>query len=175
MYVDVLQHPTVYEVNEDGGTKTFVRAHTRATAYYRWDKSVVPSTEAFPPGFRMIAHSNDAGADKGEIGGGYNLVVECCRDGTRNCESFDYLTFPVMKCDLMEIFFCTFDVDPNYFLSLLLHLLLTHNFPPCLENIFPYSNANLLGWQVSWRRQRSQVTHAVHNKWKSDRTMSGRV
>mmetsp|Transcript_7869 Transcript_7869/g.12305 ORF Transcript_7869/g.12305 Transcript_7869/m.12305 type:complete len:758 (+) Transcript_7869:75-2348(+) len=102
-------HPTVYEVienNNNGGTTTFVRAHTRATAYYRWDQSAVPATEAFPPGFRMIAHSNDEGADKGEIGGQYNLLVECCRDGTRDCETFKYhLTFPAMKCDLMEIFF----------------------------------------------------------------------
>ena len=55
----------------------------------------------------MIAHSDDDGADKGEIGDGYNLIVECCRDGTQDCEVFDFLTFPSMKCDLMEIFFCT--------------------------------------------------------------------
>ena len=60
----------------------------------------------------MIAHSNDEGADVGEIGDvdngdGNNLIVECCRDGTQDCEVFDFLTFPTMKCDLMEIFFCT--------------------------------------------------------------------
>jgi len=54
----------------------------------------------------MIAHSDDDGADKGEIGGEHNLVIECCRNGTQDCEYFkDFLTFPNMKCDLMEIFF----------------------------------------------------------------------
>lgn len=99
-------HPTVYEVADNGdGTKTYTRAKSKLTAYYRWDQSALPAVEAFPPGFRMIAHSNDEGADKGEIGGQHNLFVECCRDGTQDCETFGFLTFPNIKCDLMEIFF----------------------------------------------------------------------
>lgn len=59
----------MYEVTENGdGTKTYTRARTKATAYYRWDQGAIPAAEAFPPGFRMIAHSNDFGADVGEIG-----------------------------------------------------------------------------------------------------------
>jgi hypothetical protein len=99
----------VYEVANNGdGTKTYTRAKSKATLYYRWDQGAIPAVEAFPPGFRMIAHSDDDGADKGEIGGEHNLVIECCRNGTKDCEYFkDFLTFPNMKCDLMEIFFCT--------------------------------------------------------------------
>ena len=98
----------MYEVADNGdGTKTYTRSRTRATAYYRWDQSALPAVEAFPPGFRMIAHSDDEGADKGEIAEEHNLFVECCRDGTQDCETFGFLTFPNIKCDLMEIFFCT--------------------------------------------------------------------
>ena len=84
----------------------YVCAKTRATAYYRWFKGIDTPVDAFPPGFRMIAHSNDEGADVGEIGGRYNLLIEFCRDGTQDCETFGELTFPSMRCDLMEIFFC---------------------------------------------------------------------
>ena len=112
----------MYEVTENGdGTKTYTRARTKATAYYRWDQGAIPAAEAFPPGFRMIAHSNDFGADVGEIGDGNNLIVECCRDGTQDCEVFDFLTFPTMKCDLMEIFFCTFLLTISVNLEAILH------------------------------------------------------
>ena len=64
-------HPSFYRVS--GGTYRRVD-NLESSPYYRWDKSVTqlytqdankphPAVEAFPPGFRMIAASNDPGAD----------------------------------------------------------------------------------------------------------------
>eukprot|EP00561_Arcocellulus_cornucervis_P012712 CAMPEP_0185802860 /NCGR_PEP_ID=MMETSP1322-20130828/2246_1 /TAXON_ID=265543 /ORGANISM="Minutocellus polymorphus, Strain RCC2270" /LENGTH=169 /DNA_ID=CAMNT_0028498661 /DNA_START=168 /DNA_END=674 /DNA_ORIENTATION=+ len=72
-------HPSIYEVtaNEDG-TETFTRVdNLDSSPYYRWDNSVSPKTEAFPPGFRLITASSDAGANNGGENGG-NMFTECC-------------------------------------------------------------------------------------------------
>jgi len=64
-------HPSFYRVS--GGMYRRVD-NLESSPYYRWDKSVTqlyaqdankpyPAVEAFPPGFRMIAASNDPGAD----------------------------------------------------------------------------------------------------------------
>jgi len=106
-------HPTIYQVitNNNDGTKSYVRAPKIETSpYYRWDNSVLPKTEAFPPGFRMIAHSNDLGASKsGELG--FNMFTECCNlrmeDGEEeeDCQNWNELHFPSQKCDFLGIAF----------------------------------------------------------------------
>jgi len=101
-------HPTIYEVTDNAdGTKTYTRApDIFSSPYYRWDNSVNPKTEAFPPEFRMIAHSNDFGADQGGESEG-NMLTECCnfRGDGEVCESWDRLEFPTRKCDFLGIAF----------------------------------------------------------------------
>ena len=64
-------HPSVYKVTTSGGTKTYTRvSQLDSSPYYRWDNSVLPRTEAFPTGFRMIAYSNQSGATTGGETGG---------------------------------------------------------------------------------------------------------
>ena len=109
----VTQHPTIYEVTDNSdGTKTYTRVETiDTTPYYRWDNTVLPRTEAFPPGFRMIAHSTDAGADRGEIfpeddeGEGWNHITECCNEGEEDCMIMKGLVFPDRPCDVLGIAF----------------------------------------------------------------------
>ena len=100
-------HPTIYEVTDNAdGTKTYTRAPGIDTSpYYRWDNSVLPKTEAFPPGFRMIAHSNDPGANQGGETGA-NMLTECCDllgDEEEDCVSWDRLHFPTRTCDFLGI------------------------------------------------------------------------
>ena len=100
-------HPTIYEVTDNAdGTKTYTRAPGIDTSpYYRWDNSVSPKTEAFPPGFRMIAHSNDPGANQGGETGA-NMLTECCDllgDEEEDCVSWDRLHFPTRTCDFLGI------------------------------------------------------------------------
>ena len=78
------------------GTKTYNRVNTLDTSpYYRWDNSVLPRTEAFPPDFRMIAYSTD------------NLFTECCDyspSGDEICtEQEGTLNFPTRNCDFFSI------------------------------------------------------------------------
>ena len=105
----ILQHPTIFEVITDtNGVSTYTRASSLfSSPYYRWDNSVEPKTEAFPPGFRMIASSNDAGANNGGESGG-NMMVECCQtDGPEDedCEFWPFMTFPQKNCDFLGIAF----------------------------------------------------------------------
>ncbi len=76
--------------------------------YYRWDMTTAPETVAFPPGFRMIAYSNDVGAGMGGENG-ENLFVECCDlDGDdEDCEETvgHPLIFPTRTCDFLGIAF----------------------------------------------------------------------
>mmetsp|Transcript_19830 Transcript_19830/g.39516 ORF Transcript_19830/g.39516 Transcript_19830/m.39516 type:complete len:469 (+) Transcript_19830:344-1750(+) len=99
-------HPTIYEVINDDGTKVYIRSKFTITPYYRWDNSASPRTEEFPPGFRMIAHSNDPGAQKGEEEG-EGLVTQCCFRGEEEvtCEFWYGLHFPTTACDDLEILF----------------------------------------------------------------------
>lgn len=104
-------HPTIYEVTTNSdGTKKYTRAPFLDTSpYYRWDNTVLPKTEAFPPGFRMIAHSNDAGAALGEIDDG-NIMTECCDligDDEEDCQEWNKLHFPTQSCDFLGIAFGT--------------------------------------------------------------------
>ncbi len=90
------------ETNNDG-TKTYKRVtQLESSPYYRWDNSVLPKTEAFPPGFRMIAYS-----DKQD-----GVFVECCNydeDGDEDCtETEGDLIFPTKACDFVGIAFGTF-------------------------------------------------------------------
>ena len=77
--------------------------------YYRWDSN--RATEEFPPEFRMIAHSNDEGANAGGESGG-NMLTECCNlidNGTdepeEDCQAWDFLNFPTQRCDFLGIAF----------------------------------------------------------------------
>jgi len=103
-------HPTIYEViGNDDGTKTYIRAKViESTPYYRWDDSSSPPVEAFSPGFRMIAHSNDDGANQGELDDEFNLRTECClfQDNAEvQCDYWNDLHFPNSSCDYLEIVF----------------------------------------------------------------------
>jgi len=100
-------HPSIYRVTDDGsGTKTFTRVNNLDTSpYYRWDKSNAPEVVAFPPGFRMIAHSDDAGANQGGESGA-NMMTECCDmgpNGEEQCESWGELRFPTRTCSFLGI------------------------------------------------------------------------
>ena len=101
-------HPSIYQVENNGdGTETFTRvSKLDSSPYYRWDKSAMPLVEAFSPGFRMIAASNDPGANQdGETGS--NMFTECCNidSGEEDCISWDTLNFPARSCDFVGIAF----------------------------------------------------------------------
>lgn len=95
-------HPTFYEVVTNGdGSKTYTRFQGIETSpYYRWDNSALPRTEAFPPGFRMIAHSNDVGANG-------RMLTECCNmlsGEEESCTEWGDLFFPPNQtCDFLGI------------------------------------------------------------------------
>jgi len=102
-------HPSIYRVVDNGdGTETFIRADELDTSpYYRWDNSVLPLTEAFPPGFRMIASTADDGAGQGGENG-ENMFTECCNIGflgIEDCQSWNRLKFPTQTCDFLGIAF----------------------------------------------------------------------
>ena len=100
-------HPSIYQIADNGdGTETYTRiSNLESSPYYRWDKSVTPLVEAFPPGFRMIAASNVPVADKGgEIGS--NMFTECCdliNGEDEDCVSWNGLHFPERSCDFVGI------------------------------------------------------------------------
>ena len=102
------KHPTIFEVTTDSnGVEIYTRAPTLLTSpYYRWMNDDEFETEAFPDGFRMIAHSTDDGAQQaGESGG--NMLVECCQmiDDEEDCEFWDEMMFPTDSCDFLGIAF----------------------------------------------------------------------
>ena len=97
-------HPSIYRVDSTG-------LHTRVDnlefgPYYRWDKSVSPVVEPFPPGFRMIAASNDPGANGGDEEDGFvAMFTECCNfvGGEESCNGYweGELFFPNRNCDFL--------------------------------------------------------------------------
>ena len=94
-------------MTDDGnGGQTYTRVNGLSSSpYYRWDKSNAPEVVAFPPGFRMIAHSDDAGADKGGETGA-NMLTECCdidANGVETCETWNKLHFPTRPCGWVGI------------------------------------------------------------------------
>ena len=111
-------HPSFYRVLEDGVTHVRV-SDLESSPYYRWDKSVSPLVEPFPPRFRMIASSADVGADGcgGTIadptGAGncgedsfHAMFTECCdfRNNGESCTSYEGgLVFPTGTCDFLGI------------------------------------------------------------------------
>ena len=99
-------HPAIYHVTANGdGTETFTRvSDLESSPYYRWDNSVLPRTEAFPPGFRMIAASDDPGADGGGGDGERAMFTECCDVAETNCEFWEgSLQFPEYPCGFLGI------------------------------------------------------------------------
>ena len=105
-----LKHPSIYEVStSQGASKTYTRLNNLNTSpYYRWDNSVLPRTEAFPPQFRMIAYSDQVGADEGGETGG-NLFTECCNidaQGGESCtETTGGVNFPKKDCSFLGLAF----------------------------------------------------------------------
>mmetsp|Transcript_18726 Transcript_18726/g.28079 ORF Transcript_18726/g.28079 Transcript_18726/m.28079 type:complete len:124 (+) Transcript_18726:111-482(+) len=104
-----MQHPSIYRVTRSQGTKTYTRvSQLESSPYYRWDNSVLPRTEAFPRGFRMIAYSNQQGSNAGGETGG-NMFVECCNVGPNEEESctetVGALEFPTQRCDFVGLAF----------------------------------------------------------------------
>jgi len=101
-------HPSIYEVGITNGQKTYSRvSDLESSPYYRWNTSTSPETVAFPPGFRMIAFSNQEGADQGGEGEN-NLFVGCCDftdDGEEDCTSTsgNPLIFPTTACDVVGV------------------------------------------------------------------------
>lgn len=93
-------------MKDEGGAKIYVCPPTESSPYYRWDNSVEPKTEAFPPGFRMIAYSTQAGANQGGETG-HNMLVECCQvleDGEEgDCTVTGSMEFPTQSCGFVGI------------------------------------------------------------------------
>jgi len=106
-------HPSIYEVvgNSDGST-TYTRVNNLdSSTYYRWDNTVSPLAEAFPPEFRMIAHSNDPRADE-HAANQDNMPIrtECCNFGDtiedETCEFWNRVVLPDnRRCDDLGIGF----------------------------------------------------------------------
>ena len=102
-------HPSIYRVTGPNGQETYTRViNLESSPYYRWNTQTSPETVAFPPEFRMIAHSDQNGADLGGETGG-NLLVECCNlvDGEEECTTTNGnpLTFPTTTCDFLGLAF----------------------------------------------------------------------
>jgi len=106
-------HPSFYEVTESNGKKTYTRvSELESSPYYRWNTKTSPETVAFPPEFRMIAYSNQEGAEAGGETGG-NLLVECCNyissgeEEEEDCATTvgNPLIFPKTTCDFLGIAF----------------------------------------------------------------------
>mmetsp|Transcript_19687 Transcript_19687/g.22659 ORF Transcript_19687/g.22659 Transcript_19687/m.22659 type:complete len:501 (+) Transcript_19687:1-1503(+) len=103
-------HPSIYRVTEENGESVYSRANNlESSPYYRWNMDTLPATVAFPPGFRMIAYSDDAGADAGGETGG-NMLVECCdflKNGEEDCviTGGNPLIFPTTACEGLGIAF----------------------------------------------------------------------
>ena len=95
---------------DQAGSKTYTRVNNLETSpYYRWDNSVLPRTEAFPPEFRMIAYSNQQTPDEGGNAEG-NLFTECCNynaQGQEVCTEADDggINFPKENCDFAGMAF----------------------------------------------------------------------
>jgi hypothetical protein len=100
----------------------------------------LPTVEAFPPGFQMIAYSNE------------NLLVECCNmiGEEESCTEQDgNLNFPSQNCDFVGIAFGKNEVA--CLLAVSMHE--RANIPITNYPIVSYySNANLLEWEP-WNRQ----------------------
>jgi len=103
-------HPSIYRKTQKKGESIYTRVNNLETSpYYRWNTDTIPETVAFPPGFRMIAYSNDENADSGGETGG-NLLVECCdfkKDGREDCSTTggNPLIFPTKTCDSLNLAF----------------------------------------------------------------------
>ena len=159
-----LQHPTIYQVtgSGSGNDKTYTRApNLESSPYYRWDNGTSEPTVAFPPGFRMIAHSNDPGANQGGENE-FNLFTECCdlRSGDEDCEFRNQLWFPTKRCDFLGIAFCKC-IHASFYLQMPMHihkkalqLIPVDADRLTLLTFSLFSHANLLGWRSP--RKRSQ-------------------
>ena len=90
------------------GQNTYTRVNDlESSPYYRWNTSTSPETVEFPPGFRMIAYSDQMNAGMGGETS-QNLFVECC-DNINDEEDCKFtsegnpLVFPTISCDFVGI------------------------------------------------------------------------
>ena len=152
-------HPSIYRVDSNG-------EHVRVDdlefgPYYRWDKSVSPGVEPFPPGFRMIAASNDDGAcgyGSGDCGDNFvAMFTECCdmSGDNESCSEWEgELFFPKRNCDFLGIALGECYRTIIFILSCYLDIIspCTSLLAPCmlillLSCIIQRSNANVLEWR----------------------------
>jgi len=96
-------HPSIYRRSRTNAedAKFELVTDLEVGPYYRWDNSVSPPTQAYPPGFRMIAHYPNA--DPGAEG---RMMTECCsytEDDDESCEEWPFLHFPERNCDFVGI------------------------------------------------------------------------
>lgn len=101
-------HPSIYRVTNKNGVQTYSRVNNLDTGpYYRWNNNTEPQTVEFPPGFRMIAFSDqlarEAPGDHVE-----SLMVECCDFDGEDEEICTFsegtkLIFPETTCDFLGI------------------------------------------------------------------------
>ena len=110
------QHPSIYAQDRSTGVYTRV-TQLESSPYYRWDQSVEPKTEAFPPEFRMIAYSDQDNADSGGETG-FNLFMECCTEDESSCTNSYGTTFPNKNCGFLGLAMAmpTWYVELKYFL-----------------------------------------------------------
>ncbi|CAJ1956119.1 unnamed protein product [Cylindrotheca closterium] len=111
-------HPSIYRLIEDdtGDDQTYQYtsvSNLQSTLNYRWDRTsntTASETVAFPPGFRMIAHSSyePTRASMPGESSGQNIQTECCdmRDDAKDdCETWNKLHFPTFPCGWLDISF----------------------------------------------------------------------
>lgn len=103
-------HPSIYRRRRSDGNAAGFELVTNLEVgpYYRWDNSVSPPTQAYPPGFRMIAHSPST--DPGAQG---KMMTECCNvsnsggsainNDEESCVEWRFLHFPERNCDFVGI------------------------------------------------------------------------
>lgn len=158
-------HPSIYRVTQtNNGQSTYTRVNDlESSPYYRWNTSTSPETVEFPPGFRMITYSNQAGGD---------LFMECCdytSDGEEDCTFFEGnpLVFPTTTCEFLGIamgkLVSELNVEMMHSVLVFQHIYtdgVSSSFLACHVNIcvffsynclvadnliYPFSYANLLG------------------------------
>lgn len=164
-------HPSIYRVDSNG-------LHTRVDnldfgPYYRWDKSVSPVVEPFPPGFRMIAASNDPGADGGDEEDGFvAMFTECCDfvGEEESCNEWEgELFFPKRNCDFLGFALGEYRSIYEFILfsiCIIRELLFANT---CLMSI----SHNLVAMPTCWNGENDSVDHKSHMAYTTNGQVNG--